>query len=174
MSRYVSVTLVFAALAALVGAQGPTPGLAPPDQARLLKRNRALLQATVESSLDLSDSKGPLERAAVCNQLVKHWAGAVEQAVRDRDPDRAREMGGLLNKVADHGVAENLRVARDNISGGPAQDALNKQRDEARKELDRLTGVLTAESSRDLQPLIDALTTSRKHIESAAEPLPKK
>src|SRR5262245_32437526 len=116
MSRYVSVTLLFAALAARVGAQGPSPALAPPDQARLLKRNRDLLKATVDSSLDLTDDKNsPLDRAAACNKLVKVWAGAVEQAVRDRDSARAREMGGLLNKVADHGVAENLRIARKEI-----------------------------------------------------------
>jgi len=170
MSRYVSVTLVFAALAALVGAQGPTPALAPPDQARLLKRNRDLLKATVDSSLDLTDKNSPLDRAAACNKLVKVWAGAVEQAVRERDAARASEMGGLLNKVADYGVAENLRIARKDIQqNSPMERELFKHRDDARKEIDRLTSVLDAMSLRELQPLIDSLATARRHIDSAAE-----
>src|SRR5262249_47215762 len=97
MRRYVSVTLLFAALAALVGAQGPAT-LAPADQARLLRRNQKLLEATVASSLDLSDKVSPLDRAGACNKLVKVWAGEVEQAVRDRDGARAAEMGGHLQK----------------------------------------------------------------------------
>jgi hypothetical protein len=173
MSRFVSVTLVFAALAALVGAQGPTPALAPPDQARLLKRNRDLLNATVDSSLDLTDNKGPLERAGACNKLVKVWAAAVEQAVRDHDAARASEMGGLLNKVADYGVAENLRIARQKIQpDSPMERDLFKHRNDAREEIDRLTSVLVAASSRDLQPLIDALKAARAHIIDAAD-LPK-
>src|SRR5262249_32299547 len=137
MSRYVSVTLLFAALAALVGAQGPT-GLGAPDQARLLKRNRDLLKATADSSLDLTDKGSPLDRAAACNKLVRVWAGAVEQAVRDRDAARASEMGGLLNKVADVGVADNLRAARRTIpENSPNEHELFDRRDEARSEIDR-------------------------------------
>jgi hypothetical protein len=174
MSRYVSVTLLFAALAALVGAQAPA-GLAPAQQARLLNRNRELLEATVNSSLDLTESKGPLERAAACNKLAKVWAGAVEQAVRDRDANRAAEMGGHLHKVADVGIAGNLQIARRDIQpNSPSESELYRRRDEARRELDRVEKVLSEairiDSSRDLQALLESLTLARRHIESAAEP----
>ncbi len=177
MSRYVSVTLLFAALAALVGAQGPT-SLAPADQAKLLRRNQKLLEATVASSLDLSDKVSPLDRAGACNKLVKVWAAAVEAAVLERDGARAAEMGGHLQRVADVGVAENLRLARRNIpENSPSERELYLRRDEAKQELDRLTNVLNeairANSARDLQDLVDSLTAARTHIESAAE-LPKK
>src|SRR5437899_3978711 len=142
MSRYLSVTLLLAGLAALVGAQGPA-GPTPADQARLLTRNRDLLRATVANSLELTDKYSPLERAGTCNKLVKVWAGAVEQAARDHDAARAAELGGHLNKVADVGVAGNLRTARAKIEpGSPMEDVLFRHRDQALEQLRRLEQIL--------------------------------
>lgn len=167
MSRYVSVTLLFAAVAALVGAQGPS-GPAPAEQARLVRRNKELLTATVNNSLDLTDKTGALERAGICNKLVHVWAEAVMTAVNDGDTERATEFGRHLNKVADVGVAENLRQARKDIQpDSPSEQVLFRHGEDANRELNRVDAVIGTQSS--FQSLRDSLAKSRAHIDDATK-----
>ena len=167
MSRYVSVTLLFAALAALVGAQG-TSGPNPAEQARMLRRNSELLKATDNSSLDLTEKYTAFERAGTCNGLVKVWAGAVVKAMNDGDAARAAEFGEHLNKVADRGVADNLRLARKTIpANSPSEQDLYRLRDDAKGELDKVDAAIREQSS--LQPLRKSLAESSAHIESATK-----
>jgi len=169
MSRYLSVLSLFIALAALVGAQGPVPGISPLEQARLLSRDRQLVQAAVENSLELTSQTGYLDRAKTCNRLVKVWAHEVEDAARTKDQARANEMGGLLNRVVEAGVAKNLRSARDAIQeGSPMERELFLRRDEALDVLRPLEELLR-DAGRDLEALSNALTQGRRTIESAAD-----
>src|SRR5262245_25824037 len=167
MSRYISVTLLFAALAALVGAQGPSSP-SPVEQVRLLRRNAELLNATVNSSLDLTEKYTALDRAGTCNKLVQVWAGAVVKAANDGDAARAAEFGEHLNKIADHGVADNLRIARGGIEpNSPSEQDLFRHRDDAKRELERVDAAIRSQSS--LQSLRDSLTKSLDHIKAATE-----
>jgi hypothetical protein len=169
MSRYVSVFLLFVALAALVGAQDPSARISPFDQAKLFSRDRQLVQAAVENSLELTNQTGYLDRAKTCNRLVKVWANEVAEAARAKDQARANEMGELLNRVVEAGVAKNLRSARDRIQeGSPMERELAQRRDETLAVLRPLEEVLRT-AGRDLESLSAALTQGRRNVESAAD-----
>ncbi len=169
MSRYTSVLLLFAALAALVGAQGQAP-VSPLDQTRLFARDRQLVQAAVENSLELTSQIGYLDRAKTCNRLVKVWAHEVEDAAKAKDQARANEIGGLLNRVVEAGVAKNLRSARDVIQeGSPMERELDLRRQEVVDILIPLENLLR-QSGRELESLAQALASGRRSVESAAKP----
>lgn len=172
MTRYAWVVLLFGGLAALVGAKGQSPSPSATEQAQQLARNRQLVRATVESSLELGEKADPLERANTCNRLVKVWAGAVERAARDEDIARAVELGSHLNRVVERGVAGNLRTARKNIPiGSPMERELLLRRDEA-LDMIRLLEVTLDQISRDrreLNPVVTALSQVRRSVESSTE-----
>jgi hypothetical protein len=174
MSRYTSVLLLFAALAALVGAQDPAGRGSALDQARLLSRDRQLLRAAVENSLELTSQTGYLDRAKTCNRLVKVWAHEVEDAARSKDQFRANEMGGLLNRVVESGVVKNLRSAREKIQeGSPMEQELFHRRDEALDALRPLEEIVRG-AGNELKSLADSLSEGRRRVESAVHPQPVK
>ncbi len=145
------------------------------DQAQLLRRNRALVQVTVSGSLELADLNNALDRVESCQRMVRVWLREVEAAARSGDVPRALEMGEHLNKVADRGVALNLRVARNHIPPStPDERRLLQRRDDAVRDLEQLEAVL-AELSRsdgDLRAVLGRLQAVRRLV-AAATDLPK-
>jgi hypothetical protein len=166
MSRHLGVLLVFGSLAALVGAQTPTN---PQEQANLFSRDRELVRAAIDNSLELTGQSGYLDRARTCNNLVKVWAREVESAAKSKDSARANEMGDLLGRVVESGVAKNLGKAREQIQiGSPMEIELYRRRDEAVEVLRPLEELLRS-SGRDLEALATSLGKGRHSVESAAE-----
>lgn len=151
MSRWLSVAGVSALLAAIVGAQGQT-GNSPADQARLYQRNKQLVRAAIESSLELSDKNadfdGYFARADICTRLAKRWAAEVESAARSNDRGRTVEMAGLLDRVIDRGVVANIKMARLGIEvGSQSEKDLIRRRDDAIKVLTPLEEIEPARES---------------------------
>ncbi|MCX7702026.1 MAG: hypothetical protein N2039_14210 [Gemmataceae bacterium] len=171
MKRLAGWLLSLALLCGWAGAQNPGR-LPPSDQARLLSRNRALLQATVAGSLELADSDSALERADSCQRLVRVWLREVEAAARSGDVSRAVEMGDYMSKLADRGVASNLRAARKQIPPSTVEERqLLQRRDEAVRDLEQIEGVLTelARSQSDLKALLDQVQSVRRIVAAAAD-----
>lgn len=171
MSRYASVLLLFAGLAALVGAQAPS-GLTPVQQAQLLARNRELLKSTVENSLELGEKTDHLERAGTCNRLIKVWASEVERAARNREVARAAELGGHLSNVVERGVANNLRSARRQIeAGSPMERKLFLRQQEALQVLQPLEDSLgqAAREQRDLENVRQSVEVVRRMVQDAVQ-----
>jgi hypothetical protein len=173
MSRYVSVLLLFASLAALVGAQGSAGLPSPKEQADLLSRDRQLVRAAIENSLELTSQTGYLDRAKTCNRLVKVWAHEIEDAARAKDQPRTSEMVGLLNRVVESGVVKNLQSARQKIQeGSPMERELFLRRDEALDAL-RPLEELIRNAGRELESVAASLSQGRRSVESAADLHPK-
>lgn len=173
MRRHAVSFGLLALMCAVVGAQGPSRSLPPAEQAKLLGRNRGLLKATIDNSLELGGSNDPLQRVGACHQLVQFWANEVEQAARERQSPRAVEMGELMNRLVERGVAENLRIARQDIKPGSlSEPELFRRRDEAVQTLKKLENQLD-DAPRDLHPLRDAVAAGRQSVESAAPAMKK-
>jgi hypothetical protein len=161
-------------LASFAGAQD-VRRLSPAEQARLLSRNISLLQVTVAGSLELADQTDALDRVDACHRLMKVWAKEVEVAARQGDSFRAAEMGQYLNRVADQGLAMNLRAARSHIPPStPDERRLWQRRDAALQDLESLEQTLAdlARGQRELRPVVDRLHTVRRLVAEAAD-LPK-
>ena len=165
MSRWLSAAGFSALLVAIVGAQGQSPGLSPADQARLYQRNKQLVRAAVESSLELSEKKadfnGYLDRADICTNLAKRWAAEVESAAKSNDLSRTKEMTGLLDRVIDLGVAANIKMARQGVEVGSQNEKdLFLRRDAAIKLLKPLEAIEPARPS--VQASIEKLEGAAK------------
>jgi hypothetical protein len=152
MNRWLSAVCLSALLVAIVGAQGQTPGISPADQARLYQRNKQLVRAAIESSLDLSDKNadfdGYFARTDICTRLAKRWAAEVESAAKSNDRGRTVEMAGLLDRVIDRGVVANIKMARQGIEvGSQSEKDLIRRRDDAIKVLTPLEEIEPARES---------------------------
>jgi hypothetical protein len=170
----VPLTTVLVMLASLAGAQVPHR-LPLADQARVLRENMALLQVTVAGSLELADQDNALDRVDSCHRLIKFWAREIEAAVRQGNPSRASEMSTYLNKIADGGVASNLRAARKLIPPStPDERLLLQRRDAALHDLEVLENVLAefSRNQRELRPVVGRLQAVRRIVAEAAD-LPK-
>ena len=169
MTRWLSVAVFAGLLSALVGAQGPTPGMSPSDQARMYHRNQLLVRAAIESSLDLSgqeaDYAGYCARAEICTVLARSWAQEIESAANARESERASELTALLDRLISKGVAANLRFARDKIEAGShLESELFRRRDDAIKVLKPLEAAL-----RDIEPARKTVDNGVQSLEQATK-----
>lgn len=169
MSRWLTSVAFAAILAALVGAQGQTPGPSPADQAKLFQRNRQLIRDAVESSVKLSeqsaDYNGFFVRAELCTNLAKRWAAEIESAAKANERGRAGELTSLLAKVIDDGVAANLKESRKLIEVGSLQEKeLIRRRDEAIKALKPLESSL-----QDIEPAHQTVTDGIEKLNLATK-----
>ncbi len=164
MSRWLTAAGISALMVAIVGAQTQAP-VSPADQAELYQRNRALVHAAIDSSLELSDKDanfdGYFARADICTKLAKRWADEVKTADDAKDRERTAEMAGLLNRVIDRGVVENIKMARKGIeTGSQYEKDLFRRRDDAIKVLEPLEGIEPARQS--VKDNIDRLKDAAK------------
>lgn len=172
MKRLAGRLLSVALLCGWAGAQDPAR-IPPADQARLLSRNRALLQATVAGSLEIAGLDSALERVDSCQRLVRIWLREVEAAARSGDVSRASEMCDHMNTLADRGVASNLRAARRQIPPSTAEEQrLFQRRDLAVRDLEQIENVLSelVRARRDLQTILDQVQSVRRVVATAADP----
>lgn len=164
MSRWLSTAVFSALMVAIVGAQTQAP-VSPADQAALYQRNKALVHAAIDSSLDLSGKDanfdGYFARADICTKLAKRWADEVKTAASANDRDRTVEMTGLLDRVIDRGVVANIKMARQGIqSGSQYEKELFRRRDDAIKVLEPLEEIEPARQS--VKDNIDRLKDAAK------------
>ncbi len=115
MKRFLLVAVNVALVGTLAWADLADAPPDPGEQARHLHRNRGLVKALVDGSLQLAGEQDPLRRADACNEVVAQFADALGQAADDRDGDRAAELGLHLRDLLEQGVAGNLTVASKNF-----------------------------------------------------------
>jgi hypothetical protein len=131
------------ALLAVVGEEVQAIGQAA-EQAQRFGRNRVVIQALVDNSLDLAFQPDPANRAACCAALAGKLAREIEAAV-PANPGRALELGPYVGDLLKRGVAENVNA----VPRGDPRDAKLLQ---IGADVRRLTRQLDQEMSRLKDP----------------------
>jgi hypothetical protein len=113
VTRVALLLVVFAALAAWAGAQGPPPPLSAADRAKLFKTNRVLLANLVNDGIDLAKAGNLVERAEGARKTARTLANYMQLAAeKDQDADRVAELAGLMADVVRDGLVPNLEEGR--------------------------------------------------------------
>lgn len=145
MVRIATTLLVFAALSAWAGAQGPAPGLTAADRLKLLRTNRTLIENMVDNGIDMARADTPLGRAEVCYRTAHVLRHAVQAAADEQNPDRVAELCGHLDTVVRDALEPNLADATRTIPpGSPDESTLKRLRATAVKDFDDLRGSMPA------------------------------
>ncbi|HUR55371.1 MAG TPA: hypothetical protein VMZ71_14655 [Gemmataceae bacterium] len=145
MFRLTASLLVFAALSAWAGAQGPAAGITAAERLQMLRTNRMLIENMVDHGLDMAGADTPLKRAAECRRTARTLANAVRQAGDEQNAGRVAELCGHLDSVMRDALAPNLELAtRDARPGSPDESELKKLRATALTDFDELRGALPA------------------------------
>jgi hypothetical protein len=121
MNRYRILPLVVCALTALALADGPSSVPVSDARIRQLERNQDLLEALVNGGVSLARAEDRLKRVQCCNNIVQSLADEIKRAAKDRDSDRAVELGKHLHDLLERGVAGNLTKESQQIPGGSAR-----------------------------------------------------
>ncbi|MBY0514119.1 MAG: hypothetical protein K2P78_09440 [Gemmataceae bacterium] len=148
MTRAACTLVVFLALAAWTGAQGPPPPLPVDVQLRMHRENRVLLNDMVRQGLALAEKDDPVGRAEECERTVRALAAALRRAAEAQNADRAAELGDHLDAVVRDGLIPNI-------------DEANRTVDPASPEYARLTAV-RARAAGGLDELRTDLPTAGK------------
>lgn len=143
MTRWTATLLIFAALSAWAGAQGPAPGLTAADQIRLLKANRTLIGHLVDHGLDLADADTPLQKARECRKTAQSLANELQLAADAQDADRVVELTGHFFIVMRDALVPNLDEAKRTIHpDSPDAAELKKLREKAAADLDAVRAAI--------------------------------
>jgi hypothetical protein len=135
MARAGLSLVVFLALAAWAGAQGPAP-LTAADQLRLLRANRLLLDDLIGRGIELGAADSPLDRAAACQATAHALAVAIQRAAEAQDTDRVAEIGEHFETVVRDGLGPTLDEARRvTPPGSPGEKKLKELRETANGDL---------------------------------------
>jgi hypothetical protein len=128
MIRNASCLMIFAALAAIAGAQGSKTGLTAAQQQQLFQRNRAMIQTLVDSSVEISNqSNDYLKRSEAYRKVIMEFQRELGNAADGSDAARIAELGKHLDTVMRQGLAPNLKRAHDQI--GPNGTGSKELRD---------------------------------------------
>jgi hypothetical protein len=168
--------LTAAVLAALAGAQSPSPKTDEIGRLQQLTRNRGLIQELVKHGLSLAAENDALKRADCCNGLARHLAQEIQQAAELHDVRRAAELGDHLCSLLSGGVAPNLTTVRVRTPLGSAGDIEMRRVGEDTRELtepleDLLGSVVQAEPG-DLKRLLHSIRKARGEVENALKTRP--
>ena len=141
MVRIATTLLVFAALSAWAGAQGPAPALTAADRLKLLRTNRVLIDNLVDTGIDMARADTPLSRAEVCYRTARKLSEEVQTAADQQNPGRVAELCGHLDAVVRDALEPNLAAAGRTIPpGSPDDSKLKNLRATAAKDFDDLRG----------------------------------
>lgn len=91
------------------------------EQVKRFRRNQPVIQALVNTSLELAVKLDPVDRAAVCAALAHKLGDEIRLAV-PANPARALELGPYVGDLLKRGVAENIALAP--VERGPRGDNL--------------------------------------------------
>ncbi len=121
MTRRLLLSLFFAGLTAITqAAHSPPPD--PEDEGARFRRNLALLEALVQSSVKQVQAVEPLPQAEACAEAARPFLTEIQAAAEQGDAARVAELGRHLQDLLERGVAANLRAARRQIPNGSAEE----------------------------------------------------
>lgn len=173
MKRSLLTLAIFVALSAWASAGAENAGRpSAPEQARLLHRNRALLEALIDGGLKLAaEGTNPLDRAAGCQLLAVRLKDELRQTAPTGESHRAAELFRHLRTLLDNGLAPNLQAARKGIPAGSQDERrLIELRDQARQLCEQLEETLNERRLPDGEAGHDALAGSKALLEAAVRP----
>ena len=174
MRRFVSTLLIFAALAVVVGAQGPAAKPSLAEQVKMIQRNRELYKLAVHNGLNQSTKVDALERAGISFELAKEFGDEMRKAAVSHDSARVVELGQHLNRVVEQGVVANLSQARKiTKAGSESEKALLDRRDKAIEDLksieEDIRRNLGSDNSKEVEAVLKGIREGQKKVEKAAE-----
>jgi hypothetical protein len=174
MKRFLLLPVLVGCAALVALAEDPSARPDPADRVPQLKRNRPLVKQLIESGLQLAAEERPLQRAECCNRLARHLAEEIEEAAKNKDKDRARELGAHFKSVLWNGVAPNLSTVREQSAPGSAlEPELQKVGAEAAgfvKHLEMQLQQTEATEREGLEPVLQAVLDGGRKVELAVQP----
>jgi hypothetical protein len=172
--RTACVLLLAAAISALAGAQGPGAGLTAAQQQQLFQRNRQVVAALVDSSLDVSDASGDyVKRSKSYRQVVAVLHAELSAAAQREDGTRVAEIGQHLDTVLSKGLTPSLRAAAGQVGpGGTGEKDLREIRDRSLELADWLQGQAKSKwaDTPEVRAVIEALGRSKSELRSSINP----
>ena len=171
MSRWPFCVAAFGIMAAVVGAQDHTPA-DPREQAALFGDNKALMGQLIDSSLDVSDERDPVERVKSGHTVLTALVAELKEADDRGDLGRVEELGEHLGSLVGDGVIPALKTGRELIAPGSREDKdLLQQGENVSASLswieDRLRRRHPEAPSPELEALLKKLRSARGGISSA-------
>jgi len=153
MIRHTLSVVTAAALAAVVGAQGPK-GPLPPQRAELFKKNRMVIEKLVDHTLESSrDRNDNVKVAKSYYAILYQFSTDIAEAARNRDTARVEELTRHLETILDKGLAPTLVEARKQVENGTGNEEYRKVKDDLLAQVDALHKILgdnpTARASLD-------------------------
>jgi hypothetical protein len=174
MIRDTLVLLIFAGLAALAGAQSGKPVLTGSQQQQLFHRNRAMVEALVDSGVEISkQSNEYTERSRSYRDLAMKFQSELNQAADNNDAARVAELGKHLNTVLLEGLAPSLRNAHRQIGAdGTGREKLLDIRNSTVELVDWLQNRARNKwaDTPEVREVIDSLETTKKELGSSVGP----
>lgn len=173
MIRSAFILLTAAALATVVGAQGPRQGLTASQQQQLFQRNRAMIQTLVDSSVDMSSTQAsdPVGRAKTYKRVILQFQQELGSAADSSDAKRIAELGKHLDTLMRQGLAPSLRTAHQQIgkNGTGRQDLLDL-RDRTIELVDWLQDKARNQwaDTPEVREVIERLELSKKELSATA------
>jgi hypothetical protein len=168
MIRHAACLMIFAALAALAGAQGPKPGLTAAQQHQLFQRNRVIIETLVESSLEICDNSGSyLRRTKSYRKVIMGLQAELSGAADGSDAARVAELGKHLDTVMRQGLAPSLQKAVQQIGrDGTGKKDLQEIRDRTVELVDWLQDKASNKwaDTPEVREVIQSLVKAKKEL----------
>jgi hypothetical protein len=148
---------------------------ANPDAAnrrQRLRRDGAIIETVVQSSLILAGENDPIKRATCCTSMAQALAAEAGRAAGNHDDGRVAEFGEYLHELLEQGIATNLLSARKRSPAGSAVERkLRPVGAQAAEVVERLEQQLRQLQSGDAQPslqsTLEQLRAGHSEVEKA-------
>jgi hypothetical protein len=142
MIRHTLSAVTVAALAAVVGAQGPKAP-SPAQRAELFKKNRPVIERLVDQTIESSRTPNDyVKRADSYYHVLYEFNTAIAEAGRAHDTARVEELSRHLESLLNRGLAPMLVKARKQVEDGTGNDEYVKVKRELVAQVDALLGIL--------------------------------
>jgi len=171
--RDLAVLLILAGLAAFAGAQGQKPPLTAAQQQQLFQKNRTMVQALVDSSLEISKSNDFVQRSRSYRKVAMQLQRELDDAAGDTDAGRIVELGKHLDTVLRQGLAPSLRAAHQQIGpGGTDRQNLLDMRNSTVELVDRLQNKARNKwaDTPEVRQVIESLESTKKDLSNSVDP----
>ena len=175
MIRNASILVIVAAMAAVVGAQGPRSGLTAAQQQQLFQRNRAMIQTLVDSTVDMSTQSGDyVYRAKTYRKVIVEFQRELGSAADSSDAARIAELGKHLDTLLRQGLVPSIRDAQEKQIGpkGTGKQDLLDIRDRTLELVDWLQDKARNKwaDTPEVRDVIQKLELAKKELSSSVKP----
>jgi hypothetical protein len=173
MRRFLLLPVVVSALTVLAGsksADAPSPAA---ERARLLHRDRGLIEKCVGGGISLAKAGDALQRAELCHDVAHGLADEIEVAVRDHDAVRAELLGEHFRRLLTGGVAPNLSATRQRVPPGSTDERklleVGERNARMADDLERKLRPPGGAADADVEVILRAVADGRSEVKKALQ-----